>query len=86
MATLPIIDVAALVSTPRDPTARAAVARALDAAAGSHGFFYAVNHGVDAALINRLVSCARIFFAQSEAANCRLPCRPAAARGAATSP
>ena len=55
------------------PAARDSVAHHLDAAARSHGFFYAVNHGVDAALIDRLVSHARAFFAQSEAAKMQIP-------------
>ena len=45
----------------------------LDAAARLHGFFYAVNHGVDAALIERLASQARAFFAQDEARKLRIP-------------
>ncbi|HEX6721226.1 MAG TPA: 2-oxoglutarate and iron-dependent oxygenase domain-containing protein [Burkholderiaceae bacterium] len=70
---LPIIDVGALVSAHSAPPARAAVARELDTAARLHGFFYAINHGVDAALIHRLVSQARAFFAQSEAAKMQIP-------------
>ncbi len=70
---LPIIDVGALVSAHSAPPARAAVARELDAAARLHGFFYAINHGVDAALIHRLVAQARAFFAQSEAAKMQIP-------------
>jgi polar amino acid transport system ATP-binding protein len=49
------------------------VARRLDAAARRHGFFYVVNHGVDAALIDRLVALARRFFALDEAAKLRIP-------------
>src|SRR5580765_4907615 len=73
MARLPTVDVSALVNVRSTPAARAAVAGALDAAARSHGFFYAVNHGVDAALIDRLVSHARAFFAQSESAKMQIP-------------
>jgi isopenicillin N synthase-like dioxygenase len=71
--TLSIIDVAPLVSSCSVPTRRAEASRALDAAARSHGFFYTVNHGVDPALIDRLVSHARAFFAQSEAAKMQIP-------------
>jgi len=69
---LPIIDVAPLVVAHR-ASAQAAVARDLDAAARRYGFFYAVNHGVDAALIDRLVSLSRAFFAQAEAEKIRIP-------------
>lgn len=72
MPSVPVINVAALVGA-HNPQARAAVSHALDTAARSHGFFYAVNHGVDAALIDRLVSHARAFFAQSEAAKMQIP-------------
>jgi polar amino acid transport system ATP-binding protein len=71
--TLPIIDVAALASMRGVDTARAAIVHRLDAAARAYGFFYAVNHGVDAALIDRLVSHARAFFARSEAAKMQIP-------------
>jgi isopenicillin N synthase-like dioxygenase len=73
MATLPIVDASALLSVQRDEAAVASVARDLDAAARCHGFFYAVNHGVDSALIDRLVSHARAFFAQPEAAKMQIP-------------
>jgi polar amino acid transport system ATP-binding protein len=73
MPSLPIIDVAALASAHSTDAARPSVARDLDAAARRDGFFYAVNHGVDAALIDRLVSHARAFFAQSEAAKMQIP-------------
>src|SRR5437762_710953 len=73
MPTLPIIDVAALAEPRSAAAARAVVARELDAAARRHGFFYAVNHGVDAALIERLVTLARAFFAQGEAAKMQIP-------------
>ena len=53
----------------RSPGARDAAAR--------HGFFYAVNHGVDAALIERLAAQARTFFAQTRPRSCASPCRPA---------
>ncbi len=72
-AALPVIDVATLVSSRTPPARRAQASHALDAAARTHGFFYAVNHGVDAALIDRLVSHARAFFAQSEAAKMQIP-------------
>ncbi len=70
---LPIIDVGALVRARSSTAARATVACELDAAASTHGFFYAINHGVDRALIDRLVAQARAFFAQSEAAKMQIP-------------
>ena len=73
LSTLPIIDAQALVSARSTPAARGAAARALDTAARTHGFFYAVNHGVDAARIERLVAHARAFFAQSEPAKMQIP-------------
>ena len=73
MASLPIIDVAALVDSRSGPAARAAVAAELDAAARRYGFFYATGHGVDAALVEQLVALSRAFFAQEEAAKLRIP-------------
>ena len=73
MATLPIIDVGALVDARSSSAARAAVARELDAAARRFGFFYAVGHGVDAALVERLVQLGRLFFGQDEAFKMRIP-------------
>jgi isopenicillin N synthase-like dioxygenase len=73
LTTLPIIDAQALVNARSTPSACGAAARCLDAAARTHGFFYAVNHGVDTTLIERLVSHARTFFAQSEAAKMQIP-------------
>lgn len=49
------------------------VARRIDAAAREHGFFYVVNHGVDGALVERLVCMARTFFAQDEATKGQIP-------------
>jgi polar amino acid transport system ATP-binding protein len=72
MTALPVIDVHPLIASGL-ADARAAVARQLDAAAGCHGFFYAVNHGVDRALVARLVALAREFFAQAEAAKMQIP-------------
>ncbi len=60
---LPTIHVSALV----------AARSTLTAAARRHGFFYAVNHGVDAALIDRLVVHARVLFAPSEVAKMQVP-------------
>jgi polar amino acid transport system ATP-binding protein len=70
---LPVIDVGALVAARGTQADRLAVARQLDAAARRHGFFYARHHGVDAALVERLVSLARQFFAQDEAAKRQIP-------------
>jgi isopenicillin N synthase-like dioxygenase len=66
--TLPVIDVAALVA--RLP-GRDEAARRIGAACRAHGFFYAVGHGVDAALGDRLESVARRFFALDEATKAR---------------
>jgi isopenicillin N synthase-like dioxygenase len=69
----PLIDVGAL-TDPRASTAqRERAARAIDAAARSWGFFYAANHGVDAALVAETVRLARAFFAQDEAQKMRIP-------------
>ena len=73
MAGLHVIDVTALTDPAGSPAARAAVARALDAAARTHGFFYVTGHGVDAALIDRTVSLSRLFFAQDDATKLRIP-------------
>src|SRR5262245_24831852 len=63
MPALPIVDL----------RGRAVAAHALDTAARTHGFFYAIHHGVDPALISRLVTLSRTFFAQSEAAKLQVP-------------
>jgi isopenicillin N synthase-like dioxygenase len=72
MDALPVIDMSALIA-PNTSAAREAVVHELDAAARLHGFFYAVNHGIDAVLIHRLVSHARAFFSQPEAAKMQIP-------------
>jgi isopenicillin N synthase-like dioxygenase len=61
---LPVVDLS---------MADGAVAAALDAAAREHGFFYAVNHGVDGALVDRLAELARRFFALDEATKLQIP-------------
>lgn len=70
---LPVIDVAALVDPRADDATLATAAHELDAAARRFGFFYATGHGVDPALIERLVGLARTFFAQDEAVKLRIP-------------
>jgi isopenicillin N synthase-like dioxygenase len=60
---LPVIDVSALV---RCTPERGAVARQIGTACRAHGFFYAVGHGVDTALCDRLETSARAFFALDE--------------------
>lgn len=70
---LPVIDVGALRQSDAPAGQRLAVARELDAAARRYGFFYAVNHGVDAALLQRLERLARQFFAQDEEHKLRIP-------------
>ena len=57
---VPIIDVSALV---KDGPGRTAVAEQIGSACRAHGFFYAVGHGVDEALIERLERASRAFFA-----------------------
>ena len=57
---VPVIDVAALVSGAGDPRAAAA---GIGAACREHGFFYVVNHGVSQPLQDRLEALARRFFA-----------------------
>jgi len=73
MQTLPVIDIRALTAPHPDVAALAAVAQQLDAAARRHGFFYASGHGVDPALVERLVTLSRRFFAQDEATKLRIP-------------
>ena len=73
MTSLHVIDVTALTDPAGRPASRSTVARALDAAARTHGFFYVTGHGVDGALIDRMVSLARRFFAQDEATKLRIP-------------
>jgi isopenicillin N synthase-like dioxygenase len=73
MASLPVIDVSALIDGRSSLEARLGVGRELDAAARSQGFFYASHHGVDSALIARLVALSRRFFAQDEATKMRTP-------------
>lgn len=70
---LPVIDIGALRQPGADAAQSVAVARELDAAARRFGFFYAVNHGVDPALVLRLVRLARQFFAQDESHKLRIP-------------
>jgi len=73
LASLPVIDVSPLVDPGAPSAARDAAGRELDAAARRAGFFYATGHGVDAALIERLVALSRAFFAQDEASKLRTP-------------
>jgi isopenicillin N synthase-like dioxygenase len=56
---VPVIDVAALVSGAGDPRA---AADGIGAACREHGFFYVVNHGVSQPLQDRLEALARRFF------------------------
>ena len=60
-ASVPVIDVAALVSGTGDPRRPA---QQIGAACRAHGFFYAVGHGVDPALCARLERTSRAFFAR----------------------
>lgn len=58
--TIPVIDIGRLDSPP--------TLRALDAACRDWGFFQVVDHGIDAALSERLMAVTREFFAQPPAA------------------
>lgn len=69
----PVIDVAALVQPGASAASQLEAARAIDQAAREWGFFYAQHHGVDAALVERVVAQARAFFAQDEANKLRIP-------------
>jgi isopenicillin N synthase-like dioxygenase len=61
---VPLIDVSALVAgTP----ARAAAAAQIGQACRAAGFFYVTGHGVDRAIVDRLVAAGRRFFALDEA-------------------
>jgi isopenicillin N synthase-like dioxygenase len=63
MTSLPVIDVGPLVAGRGDA---GAAAEAIGAACREAGFFYAANHGVDAALAARLAAECRTFFALPE--------------------
>jgi isopenicillin N synthase-like dioxygenase len=63
VSAVPVVDVGALA---RDATVTAAVraaAREIDAACREQGFFSVVGHGIDPALLDRVVTLAREFFA-----------------------
>lgn len=63
MPTIPVIDIAPLLSG-RNPEDTAA---AIGAACREHGFFYITGHGIDPALQHRLQAFSREFFALPEA-------------------
>jgi isopenicillin N synthase-like dioxygenase len=65
LAEIPVIDIAALRDGPA--AARAETVGAIGAACRDIGFFYVVNHGVDAALVARVFAEAARFFALPEA-------------------
>ncbi len=62
-ATLPVINIAALVNEHASAPDRAQVAHAIGLACREHGFFYISHHGVPQALIDRLHSLSEAFFA-----------------------
>src|SRR5690349_927006 len=64
-AALPVIDMAPLRAG--DGAARLRVAAAIGAACRESGFFYAVGHGIPEALLGRLETASRRFFALPEA-------------------
>ncbi len=61
---LPIVDVAPLVSTDAPERDVSTVAAAIGRACRDRGFFYVVGHGVEATLGSRLEDLSRAFFAQ----------------------
>jgi isopenicillin N synthase-like dioxygenase len=63
MASLPVVDVSALVDATSSDDARSAVARELDAACRTCGFVLLTGHGVDRALRDDLETVFREFFA-----------------------
>jgi isopenicillin N synthase-like dioxygenase len=65
LAEIPVIDITALRHGP--PAARAETVRAIGDACRRIGFFYVVNHGVDAGLVARVFAEAARFFALPEA-------------------
>ncbi len=64
---LPVIDVAALVCRQGDSGECQGIVQQIAAACRQHGFFYVVGHGIDNALIARLDTLSRQFFALDEA-------------------
>jgi isopenicillin N synthase-like dioxygenase len=66
MTEIPVIDIGPLLHG--DAPARADVAAKIGAACRNIGFFYIVNHGVPAALVDAVFAETRRFFEQSEAA------------------
>ena len=60
MTTLPVVDVSPLVA---GGPGRDEVARRIGQACRAHGFFYVSGHGVDPALVHRLETLSRQFFA-----------------------
>jgi isopenicillin N synthase-like dioxygenase len=69
MPQIPIIDIAPLVANQND---QQQVAEQIGAACRDHGFFYIVGHGIDPALIDRLETVSRQFFAQDLAVKQRI--------------
>jgi isopenicillin N synthase-like dioxygenase len=61
---IPVIDVSPLFSD--DERGRGAVAKEIEAACRQNGFFYAMGHGIDAEILNRLDAASRSFFALPE--------------------
>jgi isopenicillin N synthase-like dioxygenase len=65
-ADLPTIDIAPLLNPNATADVRAAVARQIDAACRTNGFFSIIGHGVDPLLQDRLETAAQDFFDRSE--------------------
>ena len=62
VASLPVIDIAALVNPAASDAARTQVADAIGSACREHGFFYIRHHGVPQELIDRLHALSQVFF------------------------
>ena len=65
-ASLPVIDIAALLNPGASDAARAQVADAIGRACREHGFFYISQHGVPQALIDKLHTLSEEFFSWPE--------------------
>ena len=66
LESLPIIDVAALVAQDANAAGRDEVATRIGEACRAHGFFYVVNHGVPASLVEQLEVLSHRFFVLPE--------------------
>ncbi|MFP8967577.1 isopenicillin N synthase family dioxygenase [Pokkaliibacter sp. CJK22405] len=72
MASLPLIDISALLNPEADPQQVQEVVATIDAACRDVGFFYITGYGIDEALISNAFDVASAFFALSEAEKLRI--------------